>query len=313
MHLSPKAHELLRRQHGIAGSDQLEAIGYTGRQIRRLASVGALETTLRGAYRSPSVPFDQHARCVAVSIARPEVTVAGPTAGRLWGFRRLPKDGRIHVIGPPASNPAIAPWVVTYRTAAIHATDSVLRSDGIRVTSRQRTALDLTRWLNDGDLLSVIEQVLHDGAVSEADLLAVAADWLTPGRPWVRRFVRVLRQRLPGAPAESHPEVRVAAGLERLGVHGLVRQYRIDLPDYGAARFDLAVPHLRWAIEVDVHPRHDETAGRASDARRDACAHRVGWHTSRISRTEYFGDFAGALQRLHEEHQRRRKAQPAAS
>jgi len=313
MHLSAAAHSLLARQHGVAGAHQLEAIGYTRRQIRRLSEAGALEPTLRGAYRTPSVPFDERARCVAVCAARPDLTVAGPTAGRLWGLRRLPKDARIHVIGPPACNPAVAPWVVPYRTAAIHPHDALERADGVRVTSRARTALDLTRWLNDADLLSIIEQVMHDGALDEGELWAVAADWLTPGRPWVKRFVRVLAGRLGGPAAESHPEVRVAAELGRRGIRGLVRQHEIVLPRYGRARFDLAVPELRWAIEVDVHPRHLETAGAASDAHRDECAALADWHTSRVSRHAYLHDFDRSIERLLTEHHDRQGARRAAS
>jgi len=242
---------------------------------------------LRGAYRTPSAPFDELARCAAVSAARPDVAVAGPTAGRLWGFRRLPRDHRVHVIAPPASNPSIAPWVVPYRTAAIHSHDIVHRLDGIRITTRARTAFDLARWLGPDDLLSVIEQAIHDGRLEESEMWAVAADWISPRRSWASCFLRQLTRRLSGGAAESHPEVRIATALVDAGVPGLVRQHPIDLPGYGRARFDLAIPSVRWAIEVDVHPTHEGTVGSAADSRRDAAASMVGWETTRITRADY--------------------------
>lgn len=294
-HLTQQAHRLFATQHGVASVEQLLHAGLSRSQLKRLESVGAIVRIHNGAYRSPSVALDELGRCVAVCVARPRVVVAGPTAGRLWNLRRLPPDHRIHVLAPPASHPCVAPWVRAYRTEAFHDRDVVVRDDGIRLTSRARTALDLARWLAPDDLLSVIEQVMHDGRLDESELVEVAADWMSPQRPWVTKFLRQLDRRLPGGPAESHPEVRVAESLSRLGVVGLVRQYPIDLPGYGRARFDLAVPHLRWAIEIDVHPHHLESAGRSADRRRDAAARAIGWETSRIERAAYEHRFTESI------------------
>ncbi len=302
--LTPQAHRLFATQHGVAGVDQLIAAGLSPRQIKRLEAEGSLILVLRGAYRTPSVELDELGRCAAVCSARPAVIVAGPTAGRLWEFRRIPRDRRIHVIGPPVSQPAIAPWVVTYRTAAIRATDVITRDDGIRVTTRARTAFDLARHLAPGDLRSVIEQAMYDGGYTAQDMLDVASEWLSPRRPWASTFGRLVEARLAGGAAESHPEVRVGNALERAGVRGLVRQFRIDIPPYGRARFDLAVPRLLWAIEIDVHPTHEETAGRAADRRRDDAAAALGWSVSRISAHDYTNGFdlsiATLLDRYHE-------------
>ena len=300
--LSPSAHALLARQHGVASTQQLLDSGLSRRQLQRLQQQGGLELVLRGAYRTPSAQITELSQCAAVCSARPDLAVAGPTAGRLWGFRRLPPDHRIHVIASRASNPAIARWVVPYRTDARHEHDIVERDDGIRITSRARTAFDLARWLGADDLLSVIEQAAHDGRMSDDEFLAVAADWLSPRRPWARAFLQVLDRRLPGGPAESHPEVRVADALGHAGVRGLVRQHRVHLPDHGDVRFDLAIPELRWAIEVDLHPRHRETLGIASDTRRDRAASTSGWTTSRITKTQYddrFNETIAELAAIH--------------
>jgi very-short-patch-repair endonuclease len=308
VHLTRHAHELLARQHGVASTAQLLDTGMSARQLRHLQRSQDLELVLRGAYRTPSAPDTELARCAAVCAARSDVAIAGPTAGRLWGFRRLPSDHRIHVLAPPASNPAIARWVVPYRTDARHDHDVIERDDGIRITTRARTAYDLARWLGPDDLLSVIEQAAHDGRLGDGDFLDVAADWLSPRRPWVRGFLQALDRRLPGGAAESHPEVRVADALGRAGVRGLVRQHRIELPGHGNVRFDLAIPELRWAIEVDLHPRHRETLGIASDARRDRAAATIGWMTTRVSDVQYqdrFNETIAELAAAHAELRRR--------
>jgi hypothetical protein len=293
---------LLARQHGVASTAQLLDTGLSARQLRHLQRSQDLELVLRGAYRTPSAPDTELARCAAVCAARSDVAIAGPTAGRLWGFRRLPSDHRIHVLAPPASNPAIARWVVPYRTDARHDHDVVEREDGIRITTRARTAYDLARWLGPDDLLSVIEQAAHDGRLDDSDFLDVAADWLSPRRPWARTFLQALDRRLPGGAAESHPEVRVADALGRAGVRGLVRQYRIELPGHGNVRFDLAIPELRWAIEVDLHPRHRDTLGTASDARRDRAAGTIGWMTTRVSDVQYETRFNETIAELTATH-----------
>jgi very-short-patch-repair endonuclease len=297
-HLTQSAHRLFAIQHGVASVEQLVDAGLTRRRIKDLESHGTIVSVVRGAYRSASVDLDELGRSAAVCLARPDVVIAGPTAGRIWGFRRLPRDLRVHVVAPPASNPAIAPWSCTYRTAAIHDRDVVQRADGIRITTRARTAFDLSRWLGPDDLLSVIEQAIRDGGLTEVDMYDVAADWLSSQRRWAYSFLRQLSRRLAGGPADSHPEVRFAVALQQLGITDLVRQHRVQLPGYGTAHFDLAVPRLHLAIELDIHPTHEETMGSMSDRRRDRAAAAIGWCVRRVTRFEYeqhFDDSVSAV------------------
>ncbi len=118
-----------------------------------------------------------------------------------------------------------------------------------------------------------------------------AVDWVSPRRPWIVKFLAELDRRVPGRAADSTPEVDLGQALLEAGVLGIERQVSIDLPGYGPARFDLAVPDLRWAIEVDVHPTHEEHGGAASDRRRDAGAVALDWLVSRVSRERFNGWF----------------------
>jgi hypothetical protein len=241
-----EALEFLRSHHGVATAAELQQCGLSAPAVRSLLEAGNLASVLKGVYRIPAVTLDEPARCAAVCAAHPLLAISGPTAGRLWGLRRLPRDPRIHVLAPPASHPSIAPWVVPYRTAAVNPRDVVRRPDGINVTSRARTALDLARFVPSSDLLSIIEQVIHDGAVSEEELRDVALEWWSPQRPWIRRFLELLDRRLDGGPAESHGETILGDALAAAGLVGLARQFRIDLPGYGPARFDLASRACDW-------------------------------------------------------------------
>ena len=305
-HLTSQAHSLLASQHGVASIEQLVGCGVALHDVRRIQQQGGLELVIRGAYRSPSVPLTELTRCAAVCVAHPQLAIAGPTAGRLWGLRRLPRDRRVHVLAPPASHPTTARWVVAYRTADVHDRDIVQRSDGIRLTSRPRTAFDLARTLSPLDLRSVIEQAIADGHHTADDMIAVAIDWLSPRRRWARTFLEQVERRVGGGGAESHHELLLAEALASSGVRGLVRQHRLELPGYGRARLDLAVPDLRWAIEVDVHPSHREPAGIAADARRDRAARSIDWTVSRVPEAGFGAALPATVTDLLEIHHSRR-------
>jgi very-short-patch-repair endonuclease len=177
----------------------------------------------------------------------------------------------------------------------------IRRHDGIAVTNRARTALDLARFVGATDLLSIIEQVIRDGNLTDDDLRATAIDWMSPRRPWIRLFLEVLDGRLHGGAAESHGEVVVGDALRSVGVRGLQRQFRLDLPGYGPARFDLAVPDVRLAIEVDLHPTHFETNGRRRDAARDLAAQRLDWRVARIVASDLGTGLPATVRRLDRE------------
>jgi very-short-patch-repair endonuclease len=282
-----RASEFFARQHGVVSFHQLAESGIGRRQIEHLIERGEFVPFIRGVYRTPSVPVTELSRCAAVCLAHPRVVVAGPTAGRLWGFRSLTRDRRVHVLAPRHYRASKADWCTAYRTDVLSRHDVCERADGIRLTHRARTALDLARHLRSDDaLLSVIEQAAHEGRLRDGDLRAVV-----PASPFqrahVRRFLAQLDRRLAGGAAESEPEVRVGEALREAGVVGLERQFAVDLPGYGHARFDLALPSQLWALEVDVFPTHSEMLGRERDRRRDEAAAIVGWTVRRISATQY--------------------------
>lgn len=300
--LSADAHRLMSQQYGVASSRQLLTTGLSPRQVQHLADTGQLVRVARGAYASPSVELSELARCVALCLARQDLVVAGPTAGRIWNFRHVSRDLRIHVIAPPHAQPSTDPRIAVYRTAAIYPDDVIVRPDGLRVTSRARTALDLARHVEPRQLMSIIEQAMRDGNLSDCDMRRPAVDWISPQRRWLTTYLEQLDRRLPGKPADSRPEVDLGQALLDAGIHGLERQFDIDLPEYGPARFDLAIPAIRWAIEVDVHPTHRDHEGAASDRRRDAGAVALDWLVSRVSRERYerwFGDVVTDLVQIY--------------
>ncbi len=121
----------------------------------------------------------------------------------------------------------------------------------------------------------------------------------------MRRFLAVLEQRHPGAAAESEWELRVCNALVRRGVPGLERQVWKELPGYGPARFDIAIPELQWVLEIDIHPDHGLEGG-AADKRRDRCARAIGWETERVGERDLAAGFDATIGGLVQAIDRRR-------
>jgi very-short-patch-repair endonuclease len=276
--------------HAVITDTVLRSIGVTIDQRKRLVRDGVLERLLDGSYRFAGVAFDERARCVAVSARPGGLIVAGPAAGRIDGLRRMPNDGKIHVIAPPASHPSVEPWLVPYRTAAIDPDHVTMRPDGIRITKPARTAVDLMRHLTTSDVRSVVDQIVHERRATVGEMRAVAEPLATPGRRWAKRFLDLLDLRGDGAAAESHWESRVAAALRARGLD-LTLQHWLDVPHWGRIRLDAAILPLRWGLEIDGHPEHFTEHGSTNDAGRDLACDAIGWAISRVTTLALQSDF----------------------
>ena len=292
------------RQHSVVTDSTMQALGISVGQRKRLVRDGFLERLLDGSYRCAGTPLDELARCVAACSRPSGLVVAGPTAGRLWGVRRVGNDGFVHVIAPPASNPTVEPWLRPYRTSMLDEHDVVQRDDGIRLTSPPRTAVDLTRHLSAPDLRSVIDQLIHEGRGTEATMRRIADSLATPGRPWARRFLAELDKLPDGAVAESHWESRVIAAVTERGID-LEPQRWLEVPHWGKIRLDGCVASLRWGVEVDVYPDHFTEEGVTHDAGRDVACDAIGWCVSRVTGLALRRDFDHEIDSLERVYRRR--------
>lgn len=290
--------KIAARQHGVIARDQLDGCGLTADQIAGLVADGVIVRIIDGAYRAASQFETEIARCAAVCLSRPGLTVSGPTAARLSGFRRSPVDGLVHVTAKPHAQPGRATWIRTYRTALLDNRDVITRTDGIRLTSRARTTVDMVRYATDAAVLSMVEQGIDQQWFSEQRLRSTAENTATPGRPFARRFLALLDDRIVGGPAGSDWESVVGEHLRLLGRVDLVRQYPLTVPGYGALRFDLAIPSLRWALEVDAHPSHHTSEGAARDKFRDRCCSEIGWLVQRVGEPDLRFDLTSTLDQI---------------
>jgi hypothetical protein len=176
---------------------------------------------------------------------------------------------------------------VRYRqTTALQWTDRVWRPDGIALASWVRLAFDLAADLRPLDHLSVVQQLLHEGKVTTLELVAIERRLGHPARPGSGLFRRNLERLDGAAPSESHPEVELAEALRARGI-SIETQARLVRASNGrTARVDLAVPSVRWGIELDIHPEHRTFEGQASDARRVRDLHLQEWQIEPVTESD---------------------------
>ncbi len=284
--LSPAALELFRTHHGMATAEMLSQAN-VGRHLRiRLVRAGVLEIRHQCVYRIMSAPLTLHARCAALCMAHEQGFVTGPTAGVLLGLRRMPKSSAIHFSVPHGSNVGPIDGVELRQSTKIRTVDTVQAADGIRHASAPRLAFDLARDLTADDHASIVEQVLSERRCTLSTLLRFGRDLAHPARPGSMQFLATLAGRGLCAAAQSHPEVLLDQALRAHGVP-VVRQVRsLRLPNGRQIRLDLAVPEIRWGIEIDVHPDHLLLQGTTSDKRRDRQCHLIGWQVDRVTQLD---------------------------
>jgi len=78
-------------------------------------------------------------------------------------------------------------------------------------------------------------------------------------------------------------EVVLADALRRRNVPVVPQTQLARLADGRTARIDLAVPEVRWGVELDIHPEHRTLDGSARDARRSRQVHLVGWQIEPVT------------------------------
>lgn len=281
--LTPAALAAFAEHHGLATAAMLQRAGVGRTKRRRLLEAELLEHVLRSVYRLAGAPDTLESRCVALCLAHPQGFITGPTGGRLIGLRRMGNDPAVHFSVPHGSNIGPIDGVVLRQTTIIDRSHVQVRSDGIRMASAPRLAFDLAGDLSELDHASVVEQILHEKRCTVATLGAIGRRLVHPGRRGSNLFVHTLAQRIHGGPLESHPEVVLARQLRDRGIPVVAQLTGLVLADGSRIRLDLAVPEVRWGIEIDGHGSHFALEGGTSDRRRDRQCHRIGWQIERVT------------------------------
>jgi very-short-patch-repair endonuclease len=248
--------------------------------------------------RVSSAPCTFEGSCVALCLAHPNGFITGPSAGRLLGLRRMP-SAKLITFGVPHGVHLLDERIALRQSRSVMPLDVVRLRSGIVIATAARLAFDLASDLAALDHASVVEQLIQRRKCTMTSLGATARRLCHPSRPGSELFARTLLNRGERAAAESHPEVVIAEALRARGVPVNPQFSTLVLPSGASVRIDLAVPDVRWGIEIDVHPEHLLLEGTSKDKRRDRQCHRIGWQIERVTEIDFL-DLDGLVDELVE-------------
>ncbi|RTL65520.1 MAG: DUF559 domain-containing protein [Pseudonocardiaceae bacterium] len=195
--------------------------------------------------------------------------IGGWSAATLLGAPGGPRGADALIVVPRYVKPVPGVRVGRWRLLP----EEVTEVDGCRVTTPLRTAWDIARREGRTDAVVAIDSLARNaGLVLEA--LADMAFRLRKvrGATLVRAAASLADPR-----AESPMETRMRLVLTDAGLPAPVSQYELRDGGRVVARFDLAYPDARLAIEYDG-AAHDD----ALDRRRDVRTGALGWQTIRL-------------------------------
>jgi hypothetical protein len=272
-----KALAVLHSQHGAARREQLRAVGLSDSSIKGWLSAGALTIAQPGVLALHSSPKSFERSCVELCLAVPGSVIGGRTAGRLWGFRQMPR-GRNLLLVPATWQPTLSNAVI-WRTRVLPVHHHVARPDGIILTAPHRTLLELAREIRtDDEFRSIMANVRDRFDVSLRLLHQLKREAAVQGRAGSARFNRVLSLESGRRPPQSKPEVILRDAFVAAGLPTPVEQFEMDLAVVGHIRADLAFPDARVIVEFDHSTWHaygKTVVGR--DKRRDRQLAALGW------------------------------------
>jgi very-short-patch-repair endonuclease len=239
---------------------------------------GLLSKVHRNVYRVASHEETFEQRCVAACLAAPHAALSGPTAGRLMGLRKTWTND-VHII---SKRTVLLFGVVAHRSTFLTPGD-VHERGPLRLLRPARLVCDLASFLDDDDLESVIEQMLDKRIVQLSTARQLARDFVRSGRNGSARLARVLDSR-PNwrRPVDSDLELRLLKAMQRRGLD-LTPQFRVLLDSGHQVSLDLAVPALKFGVEVDHVTWHGGRLETQRDKVRDREVMRLGWTVARVT------------------------------
>jgi very-short-patch-repair endonuclease len=266
--------DLTRTQAGVITRTQLADCGASEGVIRGLVKRGDVVSVLPGVYAARPVADTFIRRAWAAALWSGGI-VSHASAAQLWELpARL--STAIHVIVErPVHRKATG--VRLHRPSS--AGPLTTNFDGLHVTTRTTTIIDLLRSEPHRDARDLFDRSLQQGWLDVAAAHQAALDGRgLAGNAQLRMLLCGIE---PGAQAES--ERLLHRLLKRAAITGWVPQYRVRIAS-GFAYIDVAFPERMLAVEVEGRLFHDERSDRfESDRRRSNELTALGWRVLRVT------------------------------
>ena len=269
----------------------LPGLGLTRHELDALLASGSVVEPVRGAYLDARCAADPVSRARAVALVLPPgAAVARRTAAWLYGIDPRGPDERDGV--DPVECVVAAGAVVPHRAGLVArearlGVEDVACVHGTPVTTAERTALDLARFLRPFMGLAVVDAFAHARLVDPLRLVGRIEDF-TGGRgiEQARRLVRFC-----DAATESYGESWLRLRIVDAGFPRPEAQIWIcDPAGIAVYRLDMGWRERRLAIEYDGEEFHSRPEHRKRDIqRRQALADTYGWTVVGVGKGEVLG------------------------
>jgi very-short-patch-repair endonuclease len=276
-----------RHQAGVVSREQLGACCLTERQIDGMVVRRELIELMPAVYSPRPVPGSRLQRMWAAALWSGGV-ISHHSAAELW---KLPirQASTVHVTVADRRFRTHVPEVRLHRVplARLHH----VPYDGLPITARDKTIIELLRTLPYGAARDLLDRGLQQAWLTEFDLSeALRKERCRTGNVQIRVLLSEIE---PGAHAES--ERLLHRILSRAGVDGWVPQYEITLPG-GRVYADVAIPEHKIAVEVDGRRHHDAGSEQfEGDRTRQNQLVALGWRVLRFTWARLTQDPQGVL------------------
>jgi hypothetical protein len=289
MHLQSTILQLAGKQGGVIRSGQAAEAGFTQRQIDWRVSTGEWKRVSNGGYRLIEMPGKLNILRSAATVL-PRATVSHFSAAELhglWGVQRETISVTV-----PSKTTHTFPGVRVFRNDDL-LTEHLTTIRELRVTTLERTIVDLAAAISRRRLEHVLDDVLAQGRCPIADLRAVLDSVARRGKPGVSVMRALLDDR--SADDENRSQLE-RAGLVLLvagGFDGYICEF--PMPWSPNRRFDVAFPAHQIAIEWDSIRWHTQKQRFQSDRERDRLAVEHGWRVLRFTWRDVTADPNGTI------------------
>jgi hypothetical protein len=263
--------ELLEGQWNRASLAQMEALGYTRREVSDRVLAGRLRAVHQGVFAGRPFLEDQHGRWMAATLTAPGTCLSHASSAALHGFwdRRRPREV---VTRPGNGGPRRLDGLFVYRSLTLAGNTMVV--DGIPTTTPERAIIEMAPYVDHAGLARAVREALRTKTTTSEGLLRAVDDHFR--RRGTRRVLRTLASYagLPVNRARSGAEVRALMVLRNAGRPLPRLNHKV-----AGEEADLSWPAEQLIVEIDGGPFHQDVG---EDARKEAVWRSAGWTVRRV-------------------------------
>ncbi len=277
MNVEGSIYSLAAEQGGVVRRDQILNAGLGRHKIDNRVKSGLWVPVSRHGYRLIDRDGARELARAAVAVL-PTAVASHFSAALVHDLRRVSVEGVSVTVH--AGTTHSFPGVRVFRCRDMldrHFEDR----EGMRVTTLDRTAVDLAAVLTERHLEAVVDDLLSRRRTTVDDLERVLNDVARKGKPGTRSMRSVLKNRSGVDYRRSKLERRGIRILKQVGLPPFEVEYAI--PWSTERRYDVAFPSAKLAIEWDSFRWHVEASTFQSDKERDREAMEHGWRILRFT------------------------------